>query len=56
MAQVLRYGESDFWFVSSYNRLGVFAAIWPYFWPRNLAVRPPDGSNLFGLWLNCGIS
>ena len=30
MAQLLRYGESNFWFVSSCNGLRVFAAVWPY--------------------------
>src|SRR5271166_404847 len=30
MAQLLRYGESNFGFVSSCNGLRVFAAVWPY--------------------------
>jgi hypothetical protein len=30
----LRYGESDFWFISSCKRLRAFAAVWPYSWPR----------------------
>src|SRR5271166_6403830 len=30
MAQLLRYGESNFWFVSSCNGLRAFAAVWPY--------------------------
>src|SRR5271166_2786594 len=38
MAQLLRYGESNFWFVSSCNGLRVFAAVWPYSPGRNLAV------------------